>query len=434
MRKVALSIAASLLALSLFGGAELKFKIEPDHADHLYRIGERAVFAVTVVPASTNVVVTGGVVRAKLDNFGPKSVGEPLAFDLAKTNAFWVAGQLEEPGFLRLTLDAPGAETTRWSVGYEPEKIRKGSPSPEDFDAFWAAARARLAAEVPLDPQVLPVPEKSTDAFSYYRVSFATFGRRVHGYMSVPKKGTGPYPVDFGVAAAGFGSWTNEMQGRDDAIRVYFSVYPFAPDWNWRTNGLRTAYEELDRKAKDRSGSVRYCQSGIGISREDYFFYPVILGIDRAIDWVAARPDVDRSRFIYQGTSQGGGLGIALVGLNRTFTRAAFFVPALTDLLGDTVGRQAGWPFLLKTYGGQPELLDSVRTNAAYFDAANFASRITCPVRFAVGFSDSTCSPSAVYATFNEVRVADKEIRHGFGMTHSCFGKFYDELGAWCLK
>ena len=68
---------------------------------------------------------------------------------------------------------------------------------------------------------------------------------------------------------------------------------------------------------------------------------------------------------------------------------------------------------------------------APYFDAANFASRIACPVRIAVGFSDTTCPPCAVYASYNEIKVVDKGIVHGIGMTHSCFGRFYAELGAW---
>ena len=68
---------------------------------------------------------------------------------------------------------------------------------------------------------------------------------------------------------------------------------------------------------------------------------------------------------------------------------------------------------------------------APYFDGANFASRIACPVRVAVGFSDTTCPPCAVYAAYNEIKVADKAIGNGIGMTHSCSERFYSEFGAW---
>ena len=102
-------------------------------------------------------------------------------------------------------------------------KIRQGAKEPADFDAFWAESRARLAREVPIDAQIIKVAEKSTDKFDFYRISFATFGRRVYGYMSIPAdKSKAPYPVIFGVNSAGFGGWTNDMEGDADVIRVQF--------------------------------------------------------------------------------------------------------------------------------------------------------------------------------------------------------------------
>ena len=103
----------------------LTFTVAPDHTNHLYRIGEEAAFTVT---ATTNgVPVREGRVTAALDNFGPKTQGEK-AFDLAKGNPFVVRGRLDEPGFLRLTLKAADTKPLVWSVGYEPERIEKGSP------------------------------------------------------------------------------------------------------------------------------------------------------------------------------------------------------------------------------------------------------------------------------------------------------------------
>ena len=277
------------------------------------------------------------------------------------------------------------------------------------------------------------VPERCTADFDYYRISFATYGRRVYGYMSVPTdKSRAPYPVEFSVSAAGFGSWTNDMGGEKDLIRVHFSVYPWAPHWEWNALGLKAAYDYMNEAYARRYGCDRYCTVGLSVSREDYFFYPVLLGIDRAVDWVAARPDVDKTRFWYQGTSQGGGFGLYLTGLNRAFTRAAFFVPAITDTMGYKKGRMSGWPRPVESH--REEDRTTVEKWAPYFDGANFASRITCPVRVAVGFADPTCVPCAVYATYNEIKVADKGIVHGFGMTHSCFGKFYEELGKWLRR
>ena len=76
----------------------------------------------------------------------------------------------------------------------------------------------------------------------------------------------------------------------------------------------------------------------------------------------------------------------------------------------------------------------AVERTAPYFDGANFASRISCPVRIAVGFSDTACAPCAVYSAYNEIKVEDKAIVHGIGMTHACSPEFYQELGAWLTR
>ena len=416
--------------------AAATYRVDIDRPSGLYRCGETATFTATLL--STNDLAAAKSPCAKLDDFG-NSVIANMPFDVAATGvAFTVSGTLKEPGFLRLSL--PPTKNGRqdpfvFSVGFEPERIRKGSPSPADFDAFWADAKARLAREVPLDPQVVRVPERSTADFDFYRISFATFGRRVHGYMSVPTdKSKAPFPVDFGVNAAGFGGWTNDMNGEKGSVRVQFSVYPFPPDWKWKESGLEAAYKAMDAECQAKYGSPRYCVAGITESREAYFFYPVILGIDRAVDWVAARPDVDRSRFRYEGTSQGGGFGFYLCGLNRAFTRAAFYVPAITDTMGYLRGRDSGWPKVVENNSSTPERRVAAEKWAPYFDGANFASRITCPVRVAVGFSDTTCPPCAVYAAYNEIKVADKAIGNGIGMTHSCSGRFYSEFGRWAKE
>ena len=161
--------------------AAIVFSVETNHPDALYRCGEAARFTVTAKDDAG--APLAGTFTARLDNFGPQVIAT-TEVDLAKTNAFTLVGTLAEPGFLRVHIDGAGAPAERrpldYSVGFEPGRIKPAAPAPRDFLSFWLAAQDKLNAEVPLDPQMQRVPEKSTDAYDYYRISFATFGRRIH--------------------------------------------------------------------------------------------------------------------------------------------------------------------------------------------------------------------------------------------------------------
>lgn len=425
------TVVAVFIMVSLVSGAQVvDFTITSDAEGALRKCGEKTVFTVTALGKGRK-ALTNGSVTVRLDNFGPLVKFDGVV-DLSKGNPFKMEGSLDKPGFLRLAAYSGGKGVSKdFSVGYEPERIVKGSPSPSDFDSFWADARKRFAKEVPVDARLEEVKERSTAAYTFYRASFATYGRRVYAFLSVPKdRSKAPFPVRIGVNAAGFGEWTNGIDCRPDAICAQFAVYDWQMDRDWKKLGLKKKYDELNKATHLRYGA-RYCASGITDGRESYYFYPVILGIDRAVDWIAENYLVDGRRFCYHGTSQGGGFGFYLCGLNRRFTRAALFVPAITDTMGYLAGRQSGWPYIVESNSSTPAKRAAAEKFAPYFDGANFASRITCSVRVAVGFSDVTCAPCAVYAAYNEIPVKDKAIGHGIGMTHNCFGRFYSEYGRW---
>ena len=184
-----------------------------------------------------------------------------------------------------------------------------------------------------MDARMDRLAERSTGAFDFYCVSFATFGHRVQGVMSVPTdKAKLPYPVVVRVSTGAVDKVTGEV----DVIKVQFSASP--------------------RKEDFRSN---------------------LLGIDRAVDWVVSRPEVDWHRFWYQGGPKDGGFGPCLVGLNQAFTRAVLFAP--TELNGCAC-------------------------------VTNFAARITCPVRVVVNSSGAACSSNAVFSVFNSLGSFDKAI------------------------
>lgn len=398
--------------------------IANDHANLRYRSGENAVFNVTV--ADTNgVKASSGEVTAVLDNFGYEKFAS-LKFDLAKDNPFVVTGRLVEAGFLRLTVSGKDVSTRVSSVAYEPELIRAGTDRPDDFMAYWMNEKKRLERDVPPDVKVTPLPERSKDRWNVSAISFATFGgKRMYGFISVPKdKAKSPFPVRFSVPGAGPSSLGPALL--PGVISVVMNVHSYDP----LSGDVKALHNAHNKKLCEKWNVPGYATSGVSGKREDYFFHDVILGIDRALDWVAARPDVDRRRIVYGGTSQGGAFGLILAGLNKNISRLAAHVPGLCDMLGRRAGRQSGWPQICKCQRTD-EARAAAEKIAPYFDAAHFASYITCPVRMTVGFTDGCCAPASVYAAFNAIPSRDKKMFDGLGMGHTVRYDLYHKCDKW---
>ncbi len=410
------------LLLPLLAWAQT-IEIQANRDTYCYACGEPATFRLCVRDAQGACINTGKL-QVTLNNFGSTQMSN-LIFDLSQATTVTSVGTLNEPGFLKCNalFKADKTYTATCAVAYDPEKIKPGSTRPADFDAFWDDAIKKLDAEVPLDPRVERLDAYSNERHTAYRVSFATFDQmRVYGFLSVPQdKAKGPFPAEVNVPGAGPGVVRPSTGMADQGfIHLVMNVHPFEPAAT--PEEQKRLYNEQDERLKAQYHAPRYCQSG-ATNRETYFYYRIALGINRAVNWLAARPDVDKTRFCYTGTSQGGGFGFILCGLNPHFTKGVFHVPALTDLLGYQSGRDSGWPKLIENL---PEV-DRVaaRQVVPYFDGAHFAPRITCPVRVTVGFIDTTCPPAAVYSGYNALSSKDKAIGHGIGMTHGVFPKFY---------
>lgn len=434
MKLLITSFVSLVLSLSAWAGTQF-VTITCDRTNALCAVNEDVTFTVAVKDAKGALMASGSV-TAVVDNFG-STVFVSNRVDLAKENPFRLRGRLSEPGFLRATVSSPqianptpfNREAVHFACAVDPFRFVQTHPCPDDFETFWSAARARLAREVPLDPQVKRDPAHAADKdFDWYHVSFATFGRRVYGHLIVPKNipaGT-RLPASVEVPGAGFGSWSNVAGACKDRISLFLSVFPWQLETDFEPN--RAKFDRMNEDFRARGLDVGtepdttcYHVAGIARSREAYFYYPVILGMDRAVDWLVRRPDVDPAHLTYHGTSQGGMFGLILMGLNRNFTRGVVYVPAMAGQYLHEQGLRDGWPRFAKA-GWQ---------NAAYFDAVHFAARIRCPIRFAAGLADTVCPPAGVVAAYNVCPAADKDIVFGVGMSHGVYGWIYQRFGAW---
>jgi len=350
--------------LSLSGfGVEAVVAVRPDRLTCRYALDETAQLTVSVKDDKGALVREGRVIWS-VDNFGAIVIQPDRTVDLAKENPFAVSVSRDRPGFARLRVRSGDANVKirenagqrfgeyAYGVAFAPEQIVAGTPDPDDFDAFWSQAVSDLEANVPEDVRIEPMPGRATKTMNCFRLSFATAGgRRVYGWLTEPKDlSKGPFPVRVRVPGAGIG--LVGPQFCEGCVCLAMNVHSYAQcegSGKAADEERRRLYAEQDRAFAAPQGVKRYCQAGIHLGRERYFYYASILGINRAVDWLAKRPACDARDFTYSGTSQGGGFGLYLTALNRHFTRSCIFVPALTDLLGSRVeNRQSGWPRLIE--------------------------------------------------------------------------------------
>jgi cephalosporin-C deacetylase-like acetyl esterase len=133
----------------------------------------------------------------------------------------------------------------------------------------------------------------------------------------------------------------------------------------------------------------------------------MFLRLVRAIDFLTAQPEWDGKTVIVYGSSQGGFQAFAAGALDARVSFICAGVPAGCDHTGTVADRINGWPKLVSLTDGKPNAAEL--QTARYFDNVNFAQR--CHAKGAavtIGFIDTTCPPTSVYAAYNALTIPKK--------------------------
>ena len=134
----------------------------------------------------------------------------------------------------------------------------------------------------------------------------------------------------------------------------------------------------------------------------DYYYRRLITDAVLAVDAVIGHSDIDRSRIVACGTSQGGGLALAVAGLSTDVAALLSDVPFLSDIRR-AVQITDAHPYaeLVGYLRTQRTAVESAFATLDYVDGVNFAVRGVAPALFSVGLMDVICPPSTVFAAFN---------------------------------
>lgn len=295
---------------------------------------------------------------------------------------------------------------------------RPARTEPADFDAFWEETlletrRHRLDAR-------FDAVDYRLQTLETYDVTFAGYaGQPVKGWLLLPRQRTEPLPCV--VEYIGYGG------GRG---------FPF--DWLlWSsvgfahlvmdTRGQGSAWRQGDTPDLPTAGSSPhhpgFMTLGV-LDPETYYYRRVFADAVRAVEAARGHPAVDAGRIAVMGSSQGGGIALAVSGLESTVSVVMPDVPFLCHYRRATeISEKAPYSEISSFCRVHRDKIDTVFHTLSYFDGVNFAARAGARALFSVGLMDEVCPPSTVFAAYNHF-AGPKDIRvwryneHEGGETH----------------
>lgn len=291
---------------------------------------------------------------------------------------------------------------------------------PADFDAFWRQTLDETA-RIAVGAEYVRLEDRIYRLVDVYDVTFRGFGgQAIKGWFLEPAGNDRRLPCV--VTFIGYGG--GRSLPLDHLAPVMSGFAHFVVD----TRGQGSEWSAGDTADDAGAGPhlPGFMTRGIE-SPQTYYYRRLITDAVRAVQAAAAHRHVDPTRIAVTGSSQGGGLAIAAAGLAGTTVKLLMAdVPFLCHFrravtMVDTLP-YAEIARYLRCHRGRSE---QVFRTLDYFDAVNFASRVSARSLLSVGLMDTVCPPSTIYAAYNripapkEMRVYDFNQHEGGGAAHT---------------
>lgn len=272
---------------------------------------------------------------------------------------------------------------------------RTSSIPPGDLDQFWADTLAQ-ARELAMAPTMVEV-ESGLGLVRTFDVTFSGFGGEpVHAWFHVPAQWAGER-LPTVVRYQGYGG------GRGLPHQV--SIWPLAGYLCLEVDirGQGSVWRVGDTHDTHGSGASYpgFMTRGI-LDPATYYYRRVYTDAVLAIDTVRTLPGVDPDRLAVNGSSQGGGISLAVAGLVPGLAAVLSDVPFLSDFeRAMAITAEAPYTELSNYLAAHRDHVPQVLQTLSYFDVSLLVATATAPALFSVALMDRICPPSTVYAAYN---------------------------------
>jgi cephalosporin-C deacetylase len=288
------------------------------------------------------------------------------------------------------------------------EELRTYLPpreEPPNFDAFWEQTLAETRS-FSLDAVFEPV-DYGMRTVETFDVTFNGYGgQAVKGWLLLPRRRQEPLPCV--VEYIGYGG------GRGFPIDwLVFSSAGYA-HMVMDTRGQGSAWRQGDTPDPEPTGSnphyPGFMTRGI-LAPQTYYYRRVFTDGVRAVEAIKSFPGIDPERVAITGGSQGGGITIAVGGLEPSVSIVMPDVPFLCHYRrAMEITDSAPYSEVVEYCKRHRDKIETVFDTLSYFDGLNFAARCNAQALFSVGLMDLICPPSTVFAAYNHF-AGSKDIR-----------------------
>jgi cephalosporin-C deacetylase len=294
---------------------------------------------------------------------------------------------------------------------YKPALTKK-----KDFDAFWRKTIA-ITKKNPLNP-TKEVYDYPSDIVKAWSITYNGFDDTlIHGWYILPafvKPNKIPCLIHYHGYTDNRGSVSDFMQW------IAMGVAVISVDCR-EQSGL------TGNTARYSTGSTQSVTAKGLLDKDEYYYRAAYMDCLKAIDFACGRKEVDQSRIIIEGGSQGGGIGMAVCALDPRPWLAMLDVPSYSNLekkIEGLHGSHSSIADFLKVY---PDKVRQVYDTLSYFDTMNMADKIKCKLLASVGLKDTTCPAKLYFASYNRIK-SPKEIRLYPFNGHEGGGRFHNEV------
>lgn len=280
-----------------------------------------------------------------------------------------------------------------------------------DFKSFWEETLAQAKA-VPLRPHRkeagCPFPSAKLYDISYYGFDETP----IHGWLMLP---------------------TFARQEKYACIVHYHGFtgsrgqpWDFAP---WLMMGLAVLSVDCREQGGMTGNHAAYSGGMKGnvackgiLDRYEYYYRAVYMDCLKALDFAETCPELDASRLVIEGGSQGGAIGMAVCALDSRPYAAMLDVPSASNLEERVRGGYGSYASIRDFLKEYPDALEQAFETLSYFDTMNMAENIRCPILASVGLLDETCPARCYFASYNRIRAPKRIEIYPFNAHDGCRG------------